>query len=43
MQFRANPYYIERDPSYRNSKDDPGPRFMAAVRARLGDLHLAGL
>jgi hypothetical protein len=43
MQFRANPYYVERDPSYRNSKDDPGPRFMAAVRARLGDLHLAGL
>lgn len=43
MQFRANPYFVERDPAYRNSKPDPGARFMSRVRAELGDLHLAGL
>jgi len=43
MAFRAHAYFVERDPSYRNSKPDPGPRFMARVRADVADLHLAGL
>jgi N-acetylmuramoyl-L-alanine amidase len=43
MKFRDNAYFVERDPAYRNSKPDPGERFMALVRAQLGDLHLAGL
>ena len=43
MRFRASPYYVERDPAYHNDKDDPGPRFMAAVRAQVADLHLHGL
>jgi N-acetyl-anhydromuramyl-L-alanine amidase AmpD len=42
MTFRDNSYYVERDPSYRNSKPDPGERFMTAVRAKLADLHLSG-
>ncbi|TMQ18830.1 MAG: N-acetylmuramoyl-L-alanine amidase [Deltaproteobacteria bacterium] len=43
MRFRDHPYYVERDPAYRNDKPDPGPRFMAAVRARVADLGLHGL
>ena len=43
MQFRDDPYFVERDPSYRNSKPDPGARFMARVRGELADLALAGL
>jgi len=43
MQFREHPYFVELDTSYRNRKGDPGPRFLSAVRARLGDLPLAGL
>ncbi len=43
MKFRANPYFVERDASYRNDKPDPGARFMARVRERVADLHLAGL
>jgi N-acetylmuramoyl-L-alanine amidase-like protein len=42
MGFRANPLYVERDPAYKNDKPDPGPRFMARVRALVEDLHLAG-
>lgn len=34
--------WLERDPSYRNRKGDPGPRFMAKVRAGLSDLALRG-
>jgi pimeloyl-ACP methyl ester carboxylesterase len=41
--FRDNPYYVERDPNYRNSKPDPGDDFMASVRAAVRDLHLAGI
>ncbi|HEU4733438.1 MAG TPA: peptidoglycan recognition family protein [Kofleriaceae bacterium] len=43
MKFRKHPYYVERDAAYKNEKPDPGPRFMAAVRARVADLKLAGL
>jgi hypothetical protein len=42
MGFRDHPYYLERDPKYRNDKPDPGPRFMALVRARVADLGLHG-
>ena len=42
MGFRSNPLYVERDRSYRNDKPDPGPAFMAKVRARVADLKLAG-
>ena len=40
--FRDHPYYVERDPSYRNSKPDPGAEFMASVRAAVRDLALKG-
>jgi len=43
MKFREHPYYVERDAAYRNDKPDPGPRFMALVRARVADLGLQGL
>jgi N-acetyl-anhydromuramyl-L-alanine amidase AmpD len=43
MTFRSSGYFVERDPAYRNSKPDPGERFMARVRAKLGDLQLRGL
>jgi N-acetyl-anhydromuramyl-L-alanine amidase AmpD len=43
MRFRDHPYYVERDPSYKNEKDDPGDRFMARVRAKVADLGLAGV
>jgi N-acetyl-anhydromuramyl-L-alanine amidase AmpD len=43
MQFRKSPLYVERDTSYKNEKDDPGDAFMAKVRERVADLHLAGL
>jgi N-acetylmuramoyl-L-alanine amidase len=43
MRFRDHPYHVERDPAYRNTKSDPGPRFMARVRAEVADLGLRGL
>lgn len=43
MRFRDHPYYVERDPAYRNDKPDPGARFMARVRAEVADLQLRGL
>jgi len=43
MKFREHPYYVERAAAYQNDKPDPGPRFMAAVRARVADLGLQGL
>jgi len=42
MQMRDHPYYVERDATYRNEKDDPGERFMKLVRARVADLKLQG-
>jgi N-acetyl-anhydromuramyl-L-alanine amidase AmpD len=35
-------YFKERDPKYRNSKPDPGERFMKLVRAKVADLKLKG-
>ena len=40
--LEGTPLFVERDPRYRNSKPDPGARFMAAVRAKLADLGLRG-
>ncbi len=42
MALRDDPDFVERDRGYRNDKPDPGPRFMARVRARVEDLGLAG-
>jgi N-acetyl-anhydromuramyl-L-alanine amidase AmpD len=42
LAFESHPYFVERDPDYRTRKGDPGPAFMAKVRARLVDLHLEG-
>jgi N-acetylmuramoyl-L-alanine amidase-like protein len=43
MKFRDHPYFVERDPKYRNEKPDPGAAFMQRVRAQVTDLGLAGL
>ncbi len=40
--LEGTPWFVERDPTYRNTKPDPGARFMAAVRARVVDLGLRG-
>lgn len=39
--LRGTPWYVERVRGYKNAKGDPGKRFMAAVRAGLGDSPLA--
>jgi N-acetyl-anhydromuramyl-L-alanine amidase AmpD len=43
MKFRADPLFVELDPTYKNDKPDPGARFMARVRERVADLNLRGL
>ena len=40
--LEGTPLFVERDRGYRNTKPDPGARFMTAVRARVADLELAG-
>jgi len=40
--FEGHPLWLERDSTYRTPKIDPGPGFMAAVRAGVADLHLEG-
>lgn len=43
-EYRAmegHPYWRELEAGYRTGKVDPGPAFMAAVRARVADLGLA--
>lgn len=42
MAMREHPYFKEQDKSYRTRKGDPGPAFMAAVRAKIADLGLEG-
>ncbi|MDC0719646.1 N-acetylmuramoyl-L-alanine amidase [Nannocystis bainbridge] len=42
LAMEGHPYFVERDPKYRTRKVDPGPAFMARVRARLADLELEG-
>jgi hypothetical protein len=41
-RFDRHPYFVERDPAYRNRKGDPGAAFLRQVRARIADLGLAG-
>lgn len=43
MKFTKDPLFVELDPTFRNNKPDPGPRFLALVRAGLHDLKLKGL
>ncbi|HET9989574.1 MAG TPA: peptidoglycan recognition family protein, partial [Kofleriaceae bacterium] len=43
MKLRADPQFVELDPTYKNDKPDPGARFMARVRERVADLDLRGL
>jgi hypothetical protein len=40
--LEGTPWFVERDPRYRNRKPDPGARFMARVRAEVADLGLRG-
>jgi len=35
IDFEGHPYFVERDPSYRSIKQDPGTDFMEAVRIEL--------
>jgi N-acetyl-anhydromuramyl-L-alanine amidase AmpD len=39
--FAGHAYHVELDPGYRNTKPDPGPRFMQRVREAVADLELA--
>jgi N-acetyl-anhydromuramyl-L-alanine amidase AmpD len=41
-RMRGHPYWLERDPKYRNNHDDPGDQFMRKVRAKVADLKLEG-
>jgi N-acetyl-anhydromuramyl-L-alanine amidase AmpD len=41
-QMRSHPYFVELDDTYRNTKPDPGVRFLADVRSRVADLALDG-
>jgi beta-N-acetylhexosaminidase len=40
--FEGHALWLERQPGYRTTKVDPGPAFMAAVRAGVADLRLKG-
>lgn len=42
LAMEGHPYFLERDPKYRTRKADPGPAFMAKVRAKVADLGLQG-
>ena len=41
LGFAGHSYYVELVPEYRNSKPDPGARFMKRVREAVADLELA--
>lgn len=41
-RFERAPFFRELDPTYRNAKADPGPRFMRSLRIGLKDLKLKG-
>ena len=41
-KFEGHPLWLEVDDGYRTVKDDPGPRFMSAVRSGVADLKLMG-
>ena len=42
-EFEGHPLWLEKDPSYRTGKRDPGEGFMAAVRAGVAGLRLKGV
>jgi N-acetyl-anhydromuramyl-L-alanine amidase AmpD len=45
MEYRRmekTPFFLERDPKYRNTKPDPGGAFMRQVRVLVADLKLQG-
>jgi hypothetical protein len=45
MEYRrmeGTPFFLERDPKYRNTKPDPGADFMKRVRELVADLKLQG-
>lgn len=42
LDFEGDALWLEKDPSYRTGKIDPGDRFMSAVRAGVADLGLEG-
>jgi len=37
--LEGTPLFIEKDPTYRNKKQDPGENFMQSLRKNLGDLY----
>jgi N-acetylmuramoyl-L-alanine amidase len=41
-RMEGHPYFVERDPAYRNQKPDPGDAFLKSVRAEVADLKLSG-
>ena len=41
-RMEGTPLFLELDRHYRNQKPDPGPEFMAKVRAQVADLKLQG-
>jgi N-acetyl-anhydromuramyl-L-alanine amidase AmpD len=41
-RMEGHPYFVERDPKYRNEKPDPGAAFMEKVRGKIADLKLDG-
>lgn len=40
-RMEGHPYFVERQPRYRNRKPDPGASFMRELRAEVADLALA--
>jgi N-acetyl-anhydromuramyl-L-alanine amidase AmpD len=39
---KKHPYWLERDPKYKNGSEDPGSEFLKKVRAKVADLKLDG-
>jgi N-acetyl-anhydromuramyl-L-alanine amidase AmpD len=42
-EFEGHPLWLEKDPTYRTSKVDPGERMMSAVRREVAELGLKGV
>lgn len=38
-QFENTPFFLEKDPDYRNTKIDPGKKFIKSLREKLCDLY----
>jgi hypothetical protein len=37
--LEGTPLFLEKDPTYRNRKQDPGENFMQSLKKNLGDLY----